>query len=287
MKGHTITAFLFCIAVFVLSFYLGGNLQMYFNLPALLAVSSGTVAAVLLSYPFSRLRSAFFVARNAYFGSLPSADQIIQILLDLSVRSKYHGVLSLEKNENLPITSFLKGALVLLVDGYSELEIKDILSAEVYFYKERRTLNERVFRTMARFAPAFGLIGSIIGLVGMLGGMGDTSIILKTIPIALMATLYGIMLANFVFMPIAENIHTKTQEEMLLQKLIIHGVLAIKMEQNPHKLEAKLVSFLTPASRQATKKSFEDIRKKYLKMRGEKQTPPAPPEKTANPAASR
>ena len=267
MNRYNVAGFLLCMIVFFISFFLGGNIHLYFNVPALLAVASGTIAAALLSYPFARLKSAFIVAKNAYFASLPSADQIIQILLDLSVRSKYQGVTSFDKIDHLSIISFLKGALGLLVDGYSAVEIKDILSAEVYFYKERRTLNERVFRTLARFAPAFGLIGSIIGLAGMLTGMGDSGVILKTIPIALMATLYGILLANLVFMPIAENIHAKTQEELLLQKLIIHGVLAIKIEQNSHKLESKLTAFLTPASRSASKKSFADIKKKYFTMR--------------------
>jgi len=267
MGWYNVAGFIVCVLIFLFSFYLGGNVNLYFNVPALLNIISGVFAAALLSYPFSRLKMAFFVAKNSYTSKLPSSDEIIKILLDLSVRSRHQGLLSLEKMSNQSISSFLQGALRLLVDGYSEHEIKDILSAEMYFFRERRTTNERVFRTLARSAPAFGLIASIIGLVGLLSGIGNTGVILKTIPIALMATLYGILLANFVFLPIAESIHTKTSEELLLQKLVLNGILAAKLEINPHKLEVKLLSFLTPASRAANEKSLEYIKKKYYRMR--------------------
>lgn len=265
MNWYNLAGLLICLIVFLLSFYLGGNVSLYFNLPALLNILSGVVGAALISYPLERLKIACLVAINAYKVKQPSSDTIIKILLDLSVRSKREGILSLEKMENQSISSFLKGALRLLIDGYAEQEIKEILSAEMYFFRERRAYNERVFRTLARSAPAFGLIASIIGLVGLLSGIGDTSIILKTIPIALMATLYGILLSNFVFLPIAECIHSRTMSELLLQKLVLNGVIAIKMESNSHKLEVKLMSFLTPAVRAANEKSLEYIKKKYAR----------------------
>jgi chemotaxis protein MotA len=266
MGWYNVAGFIICVVVFLISFYLGGNINLYFNIPALLNIVSGVFGAALLSYPFARMKAAFYVARNSYTSELPSSDEIIKILLDLSVRSRRQGILSLEKMENQSISSFLKGALRLLVDNYSEHEIKDILSSEMYFFRERRGYNERVFRTLARSAPAFGLIASIIGLVGLLSGIGDTGIILKTIPIALMATLYGILLANFVFLPVAECIHSKTRREMLLQKLALNGVLAIKLELNSQKLEVRLLSFLTPSSRAANEKSLEYIKKKYFRM---------------------
>lgn len=261
-----------CVAVFLFSFYLGGNVALYFNLPALLNIISGTFAAALLSYPFDRLKISFIVAKNSYLKALPSSVDIINVLLDVSVRSRYQGNLALEKLEKQSVISFLKGGLRLLVDGYNEHEIREILSAEMYFFRERRAYNERVFRTLGRSAPAFGLIASIIGLVGLLSGIGDTGIILKTIPIALMATLYGILLANLIFLPIAENIHARTRREMLLQRLVLDGVIAIRLEQNSHKLELKLTSFLTPASRAAGENTLDEIRKKYAKQRAQELT---------------
>ena len=129
MGWYNVAGFIICVVVFLISFYLGGSIHLYFNLPAILNIVSGVFGAALLSYPFDRLKTAFYVAKNSYSSELPSSDEIIKILLDLSVRSRRQGILSLEKMENQSMSSFLKGALRLLVDGYSEHEIKDILSS--------------------------------------------------------------------------------------------------------------------------------------------------------------
>ena len=101
----------------------------------------------------------------------------------------------------------------------------------------------------ARLAPAFGVAGSVIGLIAMLSGIGDPDVIIKSIPVALTSTLYGIVLSNFFLIPMAENLHSKTQNELLTQKLITDGVIAIRYEQNPFRLIRKLESFLTPSAR--------------------------------------
>ncbi|HIE66224.1 MAG TPA: flagellar motor protein MotA [Nitrospiria bacterium] len=202
-----------CILVFMLSFLLGDDnvIPLYFNLIALLVVISGTVGAIFLSYPFFRIRSAFLVARNAYLTQLPSQDSIIKALLGLAVRSRYDGILSLEKSLGRSGTSFLKDALNALVDGHREDEIREVLYTEMYFFKQRREQNERVFRSMASAAPAFGIIGSVIGLIGMLSNIGDANVIIQTIPIALTSTLYGILFSNFILTPIAEYIYPHTR----------------------------------------------------------------------------
>jgi chemotaxis protein MotA len=166
--------------------------------------------------------------------------------------------------------SFLKSALEMLVDGWDEREIRDVLLTELTFFRRRRQEHERVFRHTARLAPAFGVAGSVVGLIGMLTGLGDTGVILETIPLALTSTLYGIVLCNFVLTPMAESIFFKTQQELLLYKLIVDGVSAIQQEKNPHKLERKLSSFLTPAARARNQRSFAEIRRKYGGLRPEK-----------------
>ncbi|MFQ5597000.1 MAG: motility protein A [Nitrospiria bacterium] len=255
---------LICGMVFMMGFAMTRGAEMYLNIVALLVVISGTVGSAFLSYSMNRFKSALLVARNAYFVRLPSQDDIIKALLNMAVKSRYDGILSLEKALSQTSATFLRDALSMLVDGFKEAELKDVLMTETYFFKQRRTQNERVFRSMAKAAPAFGMIGSIIGLIGMLSGIGDTDIIIKTIPIALTSTLYGILLSSYCLIPIAENIHARTHEELLLQNMIVNGVLAISSEENTYKLEKKLCSFLTPSIRRGHQISFEDIRKRYL-----------------------
>jgi chemotaxis protein MotA len=127
----------------------------------------------------------------------------------------------------------------------------------------RREETERVLRTLAEICPSFGLIGSVVGLMSMLAGVGDSSVILATIPVALTSTLYGVLFANFIFLPLAAHIQERTDREVLLQKIILEGVIAIGSDLHPRALENKLKSFLTPSDRAGKLVSLERIRKKF------------------------
>ncbi len=262
---------LLCVAVFAGAFLAGDGTAHYFNLLGLLIVLSGTLGATLLSYPFDDLGAAFRVARNTYTVKVPTTKEIVNLLLNLSHKSKQEGILALQLDEKRTEVTFLKDALGMLVDGFGRKELAEILTTEMQFFRRRRDRHERVFRHMARLAPAFGVAGSVVGLIGMLTGIGDTAVILRTIPLALTSTLYGIVLCNFVFNPIAESIHFKTQRELLMQRLVTDGVFAILDERNPHRLERKLKSFLTPASRQGEELTFQEIRRRYRELRLEEE----------------
>ncbi len=260
--------------VFAAAFLAGDGRQHFLNGIGLVLVVSGTLGATFLSFPVAALGSAFRVAWNTYRIAPMAAGEIVEALIDISLRSRRDGFLSLERIEQKTDVSFLKSALGMLVDGYEEREMRDVLTTEMYFFRRRRQEHERVFRHMARLAPAFGVAGSVVGLIGMLMGLGDTGVILKTIPLALTSTLYGIVLCNLALTPIAESIHFKTQQELLLQKLIIEGVVAIRQEGNSQKLERKLTSFLTPSARLGSQRSFEQIRQKYRRLQlGEDSVP--------------
>jgi chemotaxis protein MotA len=249
----------------------GDGAGLMFNMIGILIILSGTLGATFLSYPFDDIKAAFQVARNTYKENPPTAENIVSLLLDVSIHSRLNGLLSLQKVESQMTVTFLRDALGMVVDNYEEEEIRQILSTEMFFFKQRRQNLERIFRHMSGLAPAFGISGSVVGLIGMLAGIGDTDVIMKTIPVALTSTLYGIILSNFLLSPVAESIYSKTRKELLMQKLVIDGVCAIATEQNSHRLKKKLESFLTPASRPSNQKSFEEIKEKYhLLQRKEK-----------------
>ncbi|QGY41080.1 flagellar motor protein MotA [Pseudodesulfovibrio cashew] len=255
------------LLIFVASFLFTGAAAAYWNLAAFLVVISGLTAAMLLSYPMEHVRNAFQVARNAYRNGHASPSEIVTTLLDLSVKSKVDGVLSLERSAAKATSSFLRNGLALLVDNYKEEEIRETLNTEMAFFNLRRQQSERFFLTMARVAPAFGVAGSVIGLIGLLMGINDTAVILKNIPVAFISTLYGLVLSNLVFSPIAENINYSTRVELLNQKLVLEGVVAIGKEQNPYKLERKLTSFLTPSEREGKTETLRRITRKYVQKR--------------------
>jgi len=255
------------LVIFVGSFLLTGAAAAYWNVAAFLVVVSGLAASMLISYPVDHVRNAFKVARNAYANGRATSDEIVHTLLDLSVRSKVDGVLSLERTEAEATSTFLKNALILLVDNYKEDEIRETLNQEMAFFNLRRQQSERFFQTMARTAPAFGVAGSVIGLIGLLMGINDTAVILKNIPVAFISTLYGLVLSNLVFSPIAENINFSTRCELLNQKLVLEGIVAISKEQNSYKLERKLTSFLSPSEREGKVDTLRRITREYVNKR--------------------
>ena len=263
-----------CIALFLSGFIMEKGAGLYWNSASLIFVLTGTIGAAFLSYSFLRMKFATIVLINAYFKTLPTESSIVMALLDFSLKSRYEGLLSMENTVDAAQTPFLRDAMMMLVDGRTSEEIKDFMNIEMTFFRQRREQNERVFRAMAITAPAFGLIGSVIGLMGMLAGIGDVGVIIKTIPIALTATLYGILFNNFLFTPIAEKIHARTQDELLLQKLILSGTIAISNAQNPYALEKKLSSFLAPAVRVDIEIKFKEIRKHYMKVQWDNKDKP-------------
>ncbi len=267
MNGYNWLAVTLCVGIFLTTFLAGDGAGLMLNIIGITVVISGTLGATFLSYPQSDIKAAFKVARNSYLVDPPTAKEIVNGLMDLSIRSRHEGVLSLENAEEETTVMFLKSALGMLVDGYREAEFRDVLFTEMYFFQQRRRQQERLFRHMARLAPSFGVAGSVIGLIGMLAGIGEVGVVIKTIPIALTSTLYGIVLANFMFIPAAESINVKTEKELLMQKLVVEGVSAIASEHNTIRLQTKLESFLTPAARAENHLSFEELRNKYQELK--------------------
>lgn len=276
--------------MFITGIVMNGNSLVYFNVSAILIVIGGTFGATLICFRLSRFIIVYKVLVSSYRSHLKSPDDVVGILVDLSVKSKLQGLLSLQDDEEETTVMFLRQALGYLVDGFSMKEIRESLSAEMYFFRQRREESERVLTTMADICPSFGLIGSVVGLVSMLAGVGDTTVILKTIPVALISTLYGVVLSNFFFLPFAANIRERTDQELLLQKIIMEGTIAIGSESHPAVLERKLKTFLTPSAREGKLVSLKRIReileKQNVVIRGDKRKTNDDSEKKDSPSAS-
>ncbi len=253
----------FFLIIFCFGFFMYGNVSLYFDLSAFLIVVGGTFAATFVSFKVERLKIVCQVLKNSYRTREIEPDEIVEILVDLSLKSKLHGLLSLQKDEQEASIIFLRHALGYVVDGYNTQQIRDFLTTEINYFRMRREETEQVLRTMAEVCPSFGLIGSVMGLMSMLAGIGDTSVILKTIPIALISTLYGVLFANLIFLPFAARIQERSENEILLQRIILEGIVAIGSNLHPRVLEYKLKSFLTPSARVEKLVSLDRIRKKF------------------------
>ena len=258
-----------CTVIFLASFFISGGIGSYWSLAAFLVVFSGLFAATFLCYPFEKIRESFQLVRKVYTSKGKNPAGLVNTLLNIAVQSRVSGPFSLEKTAHETNDEFLKSGIHMLVDNCSESEIRSCLTADMNFFNLRRRQSERIFHTMARLAPAFGVAGSVIGLIGLLMGINDTAVILKSIPIAFISTLYGVILSNLVFAPMAECVNYATSQELLNRKLVLEAVVAISKEENPYVIERKLSSFLSPDQREGQVEELKSITKRYLeKVRG-------------------
>lgn len=263
MERKSLIGLLFCTLMFGIGFASSGDVTRYFNWSGLLVVIGGSLGAAIASFRMSRLGYVLHVLRTAYRVRLKDPEEIVEILVDLSVKSKIRGLHTLAEDEREISVMFLRRALGFVVDNYTREQTADILNTEMLYFKYRRDESERVLRVMADICPAIGLAGSVIGLIGMLSGVNDTAVLLSSIPIALTSTLYGVILANFILLPMAARVREVTDHELLLQKIIIEGIMAIQSELSPRVLEMKLKSFLTPSSREVRLVSLSRIKERF------------------------
>jgi len=272
MNKHSwIAAGLFS-GIFLASFFAGGHAALFVNGAALVIVTCGTLGALFLCYPAADLHAALRVMRNVYRHPPPTSAEIVSTMLEVAVYSRRNGgnnIVALENMSEQSTVSFLKRALGLLIDPLKDDELAEILHTEMFHFKQRRAQIERIFRQGALFAPAFGVAGSVIGLINMLAGIADPDMILRSIPVALTSPLYGIVFANAVFFPLAEGIHAKTQKELLIQMLITDGVMIIRREPDARRLALKLESFLTPSARAYENRSLREIRERLHEIHAE------------------
>ncbi len=247
MDLGTIVGLLLGIILLVGSIMVGGSIGIFFNMPSILIVVGGTIASSFISFSLADVIGAFKVAMNAFFYKLEPPEEIIKELVTLANIARREGLLKLEKQ---PVKNpFLKKAIMYCVDGHEADFIEEVLTKEVALTAERHEVGQNLFKTMGELSPAFGMIGTLIGLVQMLSSMEDPKSIGPAMAVALLTTLYGAVLANLVFNPIANKLGLRSQEEELNYRLIIEGVLGLQKGLNPRILEEVLKTFLPTKKR--------------------------------------
>ena len=177
------------------------------------------------------------------------SEDLIGVFTGLAVKARREGLLALEKEaEEISDPFFAKG-LYLMVDAVDPDTIREILEGEIGSIEERHQMGQSVFKCWARMAPVFGMIGTLVGLVQMLASLGDPSALGPGMSVALLSTLYGILLANLVLNPVAGKLALRSIEEVKIKKVILEGVISIQSGMNPTLLEEKLYSLLPPYRR--------------------------------------
>jgi chemotaxis protein MotA len=233
----------------IIAMSMGGGLGWFINAPSMMIVLGGTLGAVLINYPVSDILKVIKVAKNVFFKVDVKAEKFIEMLVDMSKVSRREGILALEKMlKDIKDPFFVKG-VTLMIDGVEPVTLSELLNTELEYIEERHRLGAEIFMTMGNFAPAMGMMGTLIGLVKMLMQMDDPSSIGPAMAVALITTFYGVILANLVFLPIAGKLKTRSTQELAVKQLIMSGILSVQSGDNPRILEQKLHSFVPPKER--------------------------------------
>ena len=251
MDIATLLGIISAFGLVILSITMGGGISLFVNLPALMIVLGGTLGATMINYPLKDVLRAMSVAKNAFAPCSLTLENIIRRFLTFGNKARREGILSLETDlEDLEDPFFKKG-LQLSVDGLEPTSIRDIMETEIDFLKSRHQLGAEIFSTMGTFAPALGMIGTLIGLVQMLQSMEDPSSIGPAMAVALLTTFYGSVMANLVCIPIAGKLRTRSKEEALAKEMMTEGIISLTQGENPRILEQKLFAFLPPRERKS------------------------------------
>jgi len=227
----------------------GGKVKDLVNPSAFVLVFGGTIGATIISFSMKHILGLPAVVRNAFFCKEIEPAEIIRLMTELARKARRDGILALEEEARQVDNKFLQLGIQLVVDGTPSEVIREILETEISSMEERHKAGETIFATMGGFAPTLGIIGTVMGLIHMLASLDEPGRMGPAIAAAFIATLYGVALANLVFLPLGAKLKARTAEEAMSYEMIIEGILSLQAGDNPRMVEAKMLSYLPPKLR--------------------------------------
>jgi chemotaxis protein MotA len=226
-----------------------GNIPMFIDPPSMAIVLGGTFSAIFIMYPPSKVKTIVGVLRNAIFPQSIDFVVVVKMVVSFAEQARREGILALEARLQEIDDEFLKKGIQLAVDGTEPELIKDILETEIGFIEDRHKVNYGMFDGIAALGPAYGMIGTLVGLVLMLANMSDPSAIGPAMAIALLTTFYGSLLANLIGLPFATKLKYYSDQEILLKTMMLEGIMSLQAGENPRIVEWKLSAFIDPTTR--------------------------------------
>jgi len=231
----------------------GGSLLMFWDLPSVFITIGGSICSMMVGYPAVRLLKIKDLFKICMVDLKYNYAELILTIVSFSEKSRREGILALEADLEDLQDPFMKMGLQMIVDGNDPELVRKVLEIEIEQMAARHDSYKRMFDDWATFAPAFGMIGTLIGLIQMLQGMDDPTKIGAGMATALVTTLYGSMIANLFALPMAGKLAARSKQEMTQKYLVLEGILSIQSGDNPRLVRERLMTFLAPGSRHKTK----------------------------------
>jgi len=235
----------------------GGDIMAFVDIPSILIVLGGTFGATILANPIERSKNFHKIIKAAFVTEQIDLIGLIQTLVSFAEKARREGLLALEEDANQLDDEFMRKSIQLVVDGTDPELVKSILDTEIGLLEERHSANKGYMDSISELGPAFGMLGTLIGLIQMLGNLSDPSALGPGMAVALVTTFYGSILANMIAIPMGKKLQQNSSREVLSRELMVEGILSIQAGENPRIVEEKLKVFLPPLMRKQLDESKE------------------------------
>ncbi len=252
MDIATFTGIVFFTGFALVSVYIAEGLAgfaPFLNIEAALMVGGGTLCALLINYPLSEVLGLGKVLKKVLASKGEDTSRIVSTFVSLAKKAKTEGFLSLEAELESIDNDFLKRGVQLVVDGADHEFIRNMLETELDFIRERHKVGRGIFNALGTYAPAFGIIGTVLGMILMLNSIEDVAQVPRRMALALAAAFYGMGLGYWIFLPMAGKLKRRSEEELFVKEIIIRGILLLQSGATPSIVGANLRAYLEPSKR--------------------------------------
>lgn len=250
MDRSTIIGIISGFLIIAIAIMLEGNLLAFWSLSSLLIVLGGATCATLVNFSLDQFLEAKKVLKIAFHDVSQEPLEVIEKMVNMAGKARREGLLALENEIEDTEDEFLKKGVQLIVDGTDPDLVRNIMETDIIMTEERHKIGIGIFSSMGATAPAFGMLGTLIGLILMLRDLNNPDALGPGMALALITTFYGSFLANLIFNPIAGKLKLKSEDESMIKEIIIEGVLSIQAGENPRIVSEKMKSFLHPGQKE-------------------------------------
>jgi len=227
----------------------GGSAAVFIDLPSILITVGGMIASTFIHFSLGQVLRIFGVVKKTLFYRLQGEQDLTQMMVNYAAVNRRDGALALEQHIQQVRDPFIIKGVQMLIDGQKEEAIEKQLALEIQYLQERHADGKKVLEFMGASAPAFGMIGTLIGLVQMLRTLDDPSKIGAGMAVALITTFYGALLANLVFLPLAGKLGIRSKKETMLREMVVEGLLSIVRGEGPTAVREKMQAFVSAQHR--------------------------------------
>lgn len=249
MDIATLAGMVSAFLLVLIAILMGGSMIIFIDIPSMMITVGGTIGVTLINYRLNDILGVMKVVKNAFLQKSHNHQSMITQIIDMSNLARKEGLLALQNYIKTMEDAFVQLGVQALVDGLEPEAIRGLLSTNIEYLEDRHSHGADIFASMGTYAPAMGLIGTLIGLVQMLQNLNDPSKIGPGMAVALLTTFYGAVMANMIFLPISGKLKKRSAEEVQYREIILEGIISISGGHNPRVIEQKLHAFLPPKMR--------------------------------------